>query len=238
MWEDKFKKEGLTFDDVLLLPAHSAVLPKEVDLSVELAPNLKLNIPLISAGMDTVTESKMAIAVARQGGLGVIHKNMSIERQRDEVEKVKRSENGVIKDPFFLTKEEQVFAAEHLMSKYRISGVPIVNNPEEKKLIGIITNRDMRFVENFSMTIDEVMTKDNLVTAPVGTTLEDAGRILQQHRIEKLPLVDENNVLKGLITIKDIEKVIEFPNAAKDDQGRLLVAAAIGIARGEHNAIH
>ena len=229
MWEDKFKKEGLTFDDVLLLPAHSAVLPKEVDLSVELAPNLKLNIPLISAGMDTVTESKMAIAVARQGGLGVIHKNMSIERQRDEVEKVKRSENGVIKDPFFLTKEEQVFAAEHLMSKYRISGVPIVNNPEEKKLIGIITNRDMRFVENFSMTIDEVMTKDNLVTAPVGTKLEDAGRILQQHRIEKLPLVDENNVLKGLITIKDIEKVIQYPNAAKDSHGRLLVAAAIGV---------
>ena len=231
MWEDKFKKEGLTFDDVLLLPAHSEVLPKEVDLSVELAPNLKLNIPLISAGMDTVTESKMAIALARQGGLGVIHKNMSIERQRDEVEKVKRSENGVIKDPFFLTKEEQVFAAEHLMSKYRISGVPIVNNPEEKKLIGIITNRDMRFIENYSITIEEVMTKDNLVTAPVGTKLEDAGRILQEHRIEKLPLVDENNVLCGLITIKDIEKVIEFPNAAKDDQGRLLVAAAIGIAK-------
>ena len=183
MWEDKFKKEGLTFDDVLLLPAHSEVLPKEVDLSVELAPNLKLNIPLISAGMDTVTESKMAIALARQGGLGVIHKNMSIERQRDEVEKVKRSENGVIKDPFFLTKEEQVFAAEHLMSKYRISGVPIVNNPEEKKLIGIITNRDMRFIENYSITIEEVMTKDNLVTAPVGTKLEDAGRILQEHRI-------------------------------------------------------
>ena len=231
MWEDKFKKEGLTFDDVLLLPAHSEVLPKEVDLSVELAPNLKLNIPLISAGMDTVTESKMAIALARQGGLGVIHKNMSIERQRDEVEKVKRYENGVIKDPFFLTKEEQVFAAEHLMSKYRISGVPIVNNPEEKKLIGIITNRDMRFIENYSITIEEVMTKDNLVTAPVGTKLEDAGRILQEHRIEKLPLVDENNVLCGLITIKDIEKVIEFPNAAKDDQGRLLVAAAIGIAK-------
>src|SRR5690625_2835224 len=181
--------------------------------------------------MDTVTESAMAIAIARQGGLGVIHKNMSIERQRDEVEKDKRSENGVIKDPFFLTKEEQVFAAEPLTSKYRISGVLIVHIPQEKKLIGIITSRDMRFIENFSMTIDEVMTKDNLVTGPVGTKLEDAGRILQQHRIEKLPLVDDNYVLKGLITIKDIEKVIEFPNAAKDDQGRLLVAAAIGIAK-------
>ena len=231
MWERKFEKEGLTFDDVLLLPAHSEVLPKDVDLSVQLSPQIKLNIPVLSAGMDTVTESAMAIAIARQGGLGVIHKNMSIEAQAEEVEKVKRSENGVIKNPFFLTKEEQVFAAEHLMGKYRISGVPIVNNPEEKKLIGIITNRDLRFIEDYSMTIDEVMTKDNLVTGKVGTTLEEASRILQKHRIEKLPLVDDDDVLQGLITIKDIEKVIEFPNSAKDDQGRLLVAAAIGVAK-------
>ncbi|HIW13227.1 MAG TPA: IMP dehydrogenase [Candidatus Salinicoccus stercoripullorum] len=231
MWERKFEKEGLTFDDVLLVPAHSEVLPKEVSLSVRLSESIKLNIPVLSAGMDTVTESAMAIAIARAGGLGVIHKNMSIERQRDEVEKVKRSENGVIKDPFFLTKEEQVFAAEHLMGKYRISGVPIVNNPKEKKLIGIITNRDLRFIEDYSKPIDDVMTKDNLVTGDVGTTLEQAAEILQKHRIEKLPLVDENNVLKGLITIKDIEKVIEFPEAAKDSQGRLLVAAAIGIAK-------
>ena len=231
MWESKFEKEGLTFDDVLLMPAHSEVLPKGVDLSVQLSEKIKLNIPVLSAGMDTVTESAMAIALARQGGLGVIHKNMSIERQRDEVQKVKRSENGVITDPFFLTKEEQVFAAEHLMGKYRISGVPIVNDPDEKKLIGIITNRDLRFIEDYSKPIDDVMTKHNLVTAGVGTTLKEAAQILQEYRIEKLPLVDEDNTLKGLITIKDIEKVIEFPQGAKDDQGRLLVAAAIGIAR-------
>lgn len=231
MWESKFEKEGLTFDDVLLQPAHSEVLPKDVDLSVQLSSDIKLNIPVLSAGMDTVTESAMAIAIARQGGLGVIHKNMSIEAQSEEVEKVKRSENGVIKNPFFLTKEEEVYAAEHLMAKYRISGVPIVSNPEEKKLIGIITNRDLRFIEDYSTTIDDVMTKDNLVTGTVGTTLEEASRILQKHRIEKLPLVDENDILQGLITIKDIEKVIEFPDSAKDEQGRLLVAAAIGIAK-------
>ena len=231
MWERKFEKEGLTFDDVLLQPAHSEVLPKDVDLSVQLSSDIKLNIPVLSAGMDTVTESAMAIAIARQGGLGVIHKNMSIEAQSEEVEKVKRSENGVIKHPFFLTKEEEVYAAEHLMAKYRISGVPIVSNPEEKKLIGIITNRDLRFIEDYSTTIDDVMTKDNLITGTVGTTLEEASRILQKHRIEKLPLVDDNNILQGLITIKDIEKVIEFPDSAKDDQGRLLVAAAIGIAK-------
>lgn len=231
MWESKFEKEGLTFDDVLLQPAHSEVLPKDVDLSVQLSSDIKLNIPVLSAGMDTVTESAMAIAIARQGGLGVIHKNMSIEAQSEEVEKVKRSENGVIKHPFFLTKEEEVYAAEHLMAKYRISGVPIVSNPEEKKLIGIITNRDLRFIEDYSTTIDDVMTKDNLITGTVGTTLEEASRILQKHRIEKLPLVDDNNILQGLITIKDIEKVIEFPDSAKDEQGRLLVAAAIGIAK-------
>ncbi|CAM3306553.1 IMP dehydrogenase [Nosocomiicoccus ampullae] len=231
MWENKFTKEGLTFDDVLLMPAHSEILPREVDTSVQLTEKIKLGIPIVSAGMDTVTESQMAIAIARQGGLGVIHKNMSIEAQCEEVEKVKRSENGVITDPFFLTKEEKVFAAEHLMGKYRISGVPIVNNPEEKKLIGILTNRDLRFIKDYSVVIDDVMTKENLVTAPEGTTLEDAKNILQNHRIEKLPIVNENYELKGLITIKDIEKVIEFPSAAKDEQGRLLVAAAVGISR-------
>ncbi|MCI1593350.1 MULTISPECIES: IMP dehydrogenase [Heyndrickxia] len=229
MWESKFSKEGLTFDDVLLVPAKSEVLPKDVDLQVELTETLKLNIPIISAGMDTVTEAEMAISMARQGGLGIIHKNMSIEQQADHVDKVKRSESGVITDPFFLTPEHQVFSAEHLMGKYRISGVPIVNNEEEQKLVGIITNRDLRFIQDFSIKISDVMTKENLVTAPVGTTLNDAEKILQKHKIEKLPLVDENGVLKGLITIKDIEKVIEFPNSAKDSVGRLLVGAAVGV---------
>jgi IMP dehydrogenase len=196
---------------------------------VELTETLKLNIPIISAGMDTVTEAEMAISMARQGGLGIIHKNMSIEQQADHVDKVKRSESGVITDPFFLTPEHQVFSAEHLMGKYRISGVPIVNNEEEQKLVGIITNRDLRFIQDFSIKISDVMTKENLVTAPVGTTLNDAEKILQKHKIEKLPLVDENGVLKGLITIKDIEKVIEFPNSAKDNVGRLLVGAAVGV---------
>lgn len=231
MWESKFQKEGLTFDDVLLVPAKSEVLPNNVDLSVKLSDKITLNIPVLSAGMDTVTESKMAIAIARQGGLGVVHKNMSVEQQAEEVTIVKRSENGVIKNPFFLTKEEQVFAAEHLMSKYRISGVPIVNNPEDKKLIGIITNRDLRFVEDYSILIEDVMTQDGLVTAPVGTSLKEAEKTLQKHRIEKLPLVDDDGTLQGLITIKDIEKVIEFPHAAKDEQGRLLVAAAVGVAK-------
>lgn len=231
MWENKFTKEGLTFDDVLLIPAQSNVLPKDVDLSVALTDTLKLNVPIISAGMDTVTEAEMAIAMARQGGLGIIHKNMSIEEQAEQVDRVKRSENGVITDPFYLTPEHQVYDAEHLMAKYRISGVPIVNNEEEQKLVGIITNRDLRFIEDYSIVIDDVMTKENLVTAPVGTTINEAGKILQKYRIEKLPLVDENGVLKGLITIKDIEKVIEFPNAAKDSQGRLLVGAAVGVTK-------
>jgi IMP dehydrogenase len=229
MWESKFVKEGLTFDDVLLVPAQSEVLPKDVDLSVELTSTIKLSIPIVSAGMDTVTEAKMAIAMARQGGLGIIHKNMSIEEQAEQVTTVKRSENGVITDPFFLTPTHQVFDAEHLMGKYRISGVPIVNNEEEQKLVGIITNRDMRFIQDYSLKIDDVMTKEELVTAPVGTTLEDAEKILQQYKIEKLPLVDDVGVLKGLITIKDIEKVIEFPHAAKDMHGRLLVGAAVGV---------
>ncbi|PIC85024.1 IMP dehydrogenase [Sporosarcina sp. P20a] len=229
MWESKFSREGLTFDDVLLVPAASDVLPKAVSLSVNLTDSIKLNIPIISAGMDTVTESKMAISMARQGGIGVIHKNMSIEEQAEEVVTVKRSENGVIKNPFFLTPEHQVFDAEHLMGKYRISGVPIVNNMEEKKLVGILTNRDLRFIQDYSIIIDEVMTKENLVTAPVGTTLEDAEKMLQQYKIEKLPIVDDKGILNGLITIKDIEKVIEFPNAAKDKAGRLLVGAAVGV---------
>lgn len=229
MWESKFSREGLTFDDVLLVPAASEVLPKGVSLSVNLTDSVKLNIPIISAGMDTVTESKMAISMARQGGVGIIHKNMSIEEQAEEVVTVKRSENGVIKNPFFLTPEHQVFDAEHLMGKYRISGVPIVNNMEEKKLVGILTNRDLRFIQDYSILIDEVMTKENLVTAPVGTTLADAEKLLQQYKIEKLPIVDENGILNGLITIKDIEKVIEFPNAAKDQAGRLLVGAAVGV---------
>ncbi|WP_407431793.1 IMP dehydrogenase, partial [Methanobrevibacter sp.] len=231
MWENKFVKEGLTFDDVLLIPAKSEVLPKDVSMTVNLTDTLKLNIPIISAGMDTVTEAEMAIAMARQGGMGIIHKNMTIEQQAEQVDKVKRSESGVITDPFFLTPEHQVFDAEHLMGKYRISGVPIVNNNEEQKLVGIITNRDLRFIADYSMRISDVMTKEELVTAPVGTTLEQAEKILQKYKIEKLPLVDQNGVLKGLITIKDIEKVIEFPNSAKDSQGRLLVGAAVGVTK-------
>ncbi|MFD1206016.1 MULTISPECIES: IMP dehydrogenase [Sporosarcina] len=229
MWESKFSREGLTFDDVLLVPGHSEVLPKDVSLSVNLTEKIKLNIPIISAGMDTVTEAKMAIAMARQGGLGVIHKNMSIEEQAEQVVTVKRSENGVITNPFFLTPEHQVFDAEHLMGKYRISGVPIVNNMDERRLVGILTNRDLRFIQDYSLLINDVMTKENLVTAPVGTTLSDAEKILQKYKIEKLPIVDEQGILTGLITIKDIEKVIEFPNAAKDSHGRLLVAAAVGV---------
>ncbi|WGG45702.1 IMP dehydrogenase [Rossellomorea sp. DA94] len=231
MWDSKFAKEGLTFDDVLLLPAKSEVLPKDVNISVELTETIKLNVPIISAGMDTVTEAEMAIAMARTGGLGIIHKNMSIEQQAEQVDKVKRSESGVISDPFFLTPDHQVFSAEHLMGKYRISGVPIVNNEQEQKLVGILTNRDLRFIQDYSIQISDVMTKENLVTAPVGTTLEEAEKILQQYKIEKLPLIDQEGTLKGLITIKDIEKVIEFPNSAKDAQGRLLVGAAVGISK-------
>lgn len=189
MWENKFVKEALTFDDVLLIPAESNVLPKEVDLSVELSDKIKLNIPVISAGMDTVTESKMAIAMARQGGLGVIHKNMSIERQADEVQKVKRSENGVITDPFFLTPEESVYEAEALMGKYRISGVPIVDDKTSRKLVGILTNRDLRFIEDFSIKISDVMTQEDLVTAPVGTTLQEAEEILQAHKLKNYRLL-------------------------------------------------
>ena len=228
-WETKFQKEGYTFDDVLLIPAESHVLPNDVDLRVQLAKNIRLNIPLMSASMDTVTDSTMAIAIARQGGLGVIHKNMSIAEQAEEVHKVKRSESGVIINPFFLTPSHKVQDAEDLMAKYRISGVPIVDDLETRHLVGILTNRDLRFISDYSIFIDEVMTKENLVTAPVGTSLKDAEAILQKHKIEKLPLVDDKGCLAGLITIKDIEKVIEFPNSAKDEHGRLLVAAAVGI---------
>ena len=228
-WETKFQKEGYTFDDVLLIPAESHVLPNDVDLSVQLAKNIRLNIPLMSASMDTVTDSTMAIAIARQGGLGVIHKNMSIAEQAEAVHKVKRSESGVIINPFFLTPSHKVQDAEDLMAKYRISGVPIVDDLETRHLVGILTNRDLRFISDYSILIDEVMTKEDLVTAPVGTSLKDAEAILQKHKIEKLPLVDDKGCLAGLITIKDIEKVIEFPNSAKDEHGRLLVAAAVGI---------
>ncbi|MCR8645153.1 IMP dehydrogenase [Paenibacillus sp. N1-5-1-14] len=229
MWEAKFAKEGLTFDDVLLVPRKSEVFGKEIDITTQLGPHVKLNVPFLSSAMDTVTESKLAIAIAREGGIGIVHKNMSIAQQAEEVDRVKRSESGVITNPFSLTPEHLVYDAEALMSKYRISGVPIVN--ENKVLVGILTNRDLRFIHDFNTKISDVMTKENLVTAPVGTTLQEAEGILQKHKIEKLPLVDENNELKGLITIKDIEKAIQYPFAAKDKYGRLLVGAAIGVSK-------
>lgn len=224
----KIVQEGITFDDVLLIPAHSKVLPKEVDISTNLTKKIKLNIPFMSAGMDTVTESRMAIAMARQGGMGVIHKNMSITEQAEEVDKVKRSENGVITDPFYLSPDHFVYEANELMAKFRISGVPVVEKGS-KKLVGILTNRDLRFETDFNKKISEVMTSENLITGSVGTTLDEAKEILAKHRIEKLPLVDKDFNLVGLITIKDIEKAILYPHAAKDEQGRLRVAAAVGI---------
>ena len=226
MYADKFVKEGLTFDDVLLVPRKSDVMPKMIDISTNLTKKIRLNIPLMTAAMDTVTESRMAIAIAREGGIGVIHKNMSIEKQADEVLKVKRSEYGVIFNPFYLSPDNFVYEAEALMAKYRISGVPICD--ENKRLVGIITNRDMRFLKDYNDKIGDVMTKNNLVTAPVGTTLEDAKDILYGAKVEKLPLVDENGILAGLITTKDILKVQKYPNSAKDSKGRLLCAAAIG----------
>ena len=222
---EKFLKEGLTFDDVLLIPAASDVLPADVCVRTQLTKNVTLNTPLMTAAMDTVTEAPMAIAIAREGGIGVIHKNMSIEAQADQVDMVKRSENGVIVNPFSLTPEHTVADADALMGKYRISGVPIC---VDGKLVGIITNRDMRFITDFSRRIGDVMTKDNLVTGPVGTTLEQAKEILSRYRIEKLPLVDDAGMLRGLITIKDIEKSVKYPNSARDARGRLLCAAAIG----------
>ena len=223
----KFQKEGLTFDDVLLIPAKSDVTPNMVSLETKLTANIKLNTPILTAAMDTVTDSRMAIAIAREGGIGIIHKNMSIEQQANEVDKVKRSENGVIVDPFSLTADRLVADADALMGKFRISGVPIVDGTN--KLIGIITNRDMRFLNDFNIKIGDVMTKDNLITAPVGTTLQQAQEILRTHKIEKLPIVDENGILKGLITIKDIEKSVKFPNSARDARGRLLCGAGIGV---------
>ena len=226
-YADRFVGEGLTYDDVLLVPAESHVLPSEISLETRLTKKLKLNIPLMSAAMDTVTESRMAIAMAREGGIGVIHKNMPIETQAEEVDRVKRSENGVITDPFSLTPDRTLAEADALMAKFRISGVPIVD--ETGKLIGIITNRDMKFIEDLSLRIGDVMTKDRLVTGPEGTTLEQAKEILHKHKIEKLPIVDGDYKLKGLITIKDIEKALTYPNAAKDAKGRLLCAAALGV---------
>lgn len=223
---EKFSREGLTFDDVLLIPAKSEVLPREVDLSTNLTRNIRLNIPLMSAGMDTVTDSRMARAIAREGGIGVIHKNMTIENQAGEVDKVKRSEHGIITDPVYLSKDHTIYEALQIMERYHISGIPVT---EGQRLIGILTNRDLRFETDYTKKIEEVMTKENLITAPVDTTLEEAKEILRRYKIEKLPLVDKNYHLKGLITIKDIEKAIKYPNSAKDKNSRLRVAAAVGI---------
>ncbi len=225
---NKFEKLGLTFDDVLLVPRYAELLPKAIDVSTYLTNEIKLNIPLVSSAMDTVTESRLAIGIAREGGIGIIHKNMSIEQQATEVDRVKRSEHGVIVDPFYLSPDHTIEDANELMAKYKISGVPIT---EDGKLVGILTNRDLRFLTDYSQKIGQVMTKDHLVTASVGTTLGEAQEILRRHKVEKLPLVDEKGYLKGLITIKDIEKTIQYPNSAKDKRGRLLVGAAIGVTQ-------
>ena len=219
--------EGITFDDVLLVPQYSEVTPNMINLSTQLTKNIKLNIPLMSAGMDTVTEHRMAIAMARQGGIGIIHKNMSVEQQAEEVDKVKRSENGVITDPFYLHPDNTLEDANNLMGKFRISGVPITD--DDGKLVGIITNRDLKFEEDYKRPIKECMTSENLITAPVGITLDEAKKILGKARKEKLPIVDSEFKLKGLITIKDIEKQIKYPLSAHDAQGRLLCGAAVGI---------
>ena len=224
---EKFLKEGLTFDDVLLIPAASDVLPSDIDLHTQLTEKIRLNIPVMSAAMDTVTEYRMAIAIAREGGIGIIHKNMSIEQQAEQVDRVKRSENGVITNPFWLAPGHTLGEAEELMSKYKISGVPICE--KSGRLVGIITNRDMKFETNMEKLIDDVMTKNHLVTAREGVTLEEAKEILSRNKVEKLPIVDENGCLKGLITIKDIEKAVAYPNAARDERGRLLCGAAIGV---------
>ena len=222
----KFLPEALTFDDILMVPAHSNVLPADINVRTRLAGDIYLNTPLISAAMDTVTEYRMAIAIAREGGIGVVHKSMPIAQQADHVDRVKRSENGVINSPFFLSPEHTLAEADQLMRKYRISGVPIC---KDGKLVGILTNRDLKFEEDFTRTCGEVMTKDHLITAPVNTSLAEAKKILGRHKIEKLPLVDDKFALKGLITIKDIEKAVKYPNTARDAQGRLLCAAAIGV---------
>lgn len=224
--EEKFSEMGLTFDDVLLVPGYSEIVPREVSVRTRLTANIELRIPLLSSPMDTVTESRMAIALAREGGMGIIHKNLSSQKQAEEVDRVKRSESGVIVDPFYLYPDNLISEAEELMAKYRISGVPIVN--KEKKLVGILTNRDLRFIEDYSQPVHSVMTRENLITAPVGTTLEQAKTLLRENKIEKLPLVDEDMTLKGLITIKDIEKARRYPEAAKDSRSRLMVGAAVG----------
>ncbi|MDD2221688.1 MAG: IMP dehydrogenase [Clostridia bacterium] len=226
-YQKKFAKEGLTFDDVLLIPGESEVIPRDVDVSTYLTKKIKLNVPLMSAGMDTVTTSRMAIAIAREGGIGVIHKNMSISEQAVEVDMVKRSENGVITNPIFLSPDHTIAEALEIMERYHISGVPVTVSG---KLVGILTNRDLRFETDFSKKISEAMTKDNLITAPEGTNLEMAQEILKKHRVEKLPIVNKDGYLRGLITIKDIKKNLEYPNSTKDERGRLRVAAAVGIA--------
>lgn len=235
-WERKFGEEGLTFDDVLLVPAHSTVLPRDVDVSTQFTTDIRLNMPLVSAAMDTVTDGTLAIAMAREGGIGIVHKNMSIEQQAEEIDRVKRSESGVISNPIYLTPEHPIRDAEALMSKYRISGVPIVETGSHR-LVGIITNRDLRFERNYDREIREVMTSGALVTAPMGTTLLDAKEILRQHKVEKLPLVDSEGNLRGLITIKDIEKARQFPNAAKDSVGRLVVGAAVTVSPDLHDRV-
>src|SRR5690606_21658543 len=227
MRDDKFTGMGLTFDDVLLIPARSDVVPAEVSLSTRITEGIELNIPLVSAAMDTVTEARLAIAVAREGGIGIIHRNLTIEEQADEVDKVKRSESGMIVEPVTLGPDDHISDALAVMERFHISGVPITD--ESGKLVGILTNRDLRFVDNPDQLISQKMTKDNLITAPVGTTLEQAESILHRHRVEKLPVVDEHGYLKGLITVKDIQKKIQYPHATKDAQGRLRVAAAVGV---------
>ncbi len=224
---EKFGVTGLTFDDVLLVPGYSEILPADIKLRTRLAKNIYLNVPIVTAAMDTVTTSEMAIAMAREGGIGIVHKNMTIEQQAAEVDKVKRSENGVIVDPFFLSPDHFVYDADALMGRYRISGVPICD--DKGKLVGIITNRDLRFLSNYNLPIKDVMTKENLITGAVGTTLEEAQVVLAKNKIEKLPIVDEYGMLKGLITIKDIEKAVKYPSSAKDEQGRLLCGAALGV---------
>ncbi|HKS70439.1 MAG TPA: IMP dehydrogenase, partial [Ktedonobacterales bacterium] len=225
-WQRKFGKEGLTFDDVLLIPAESSVLPGDVSTSTRVTTDITINIPILSAAMDTVTEARLAIALAREGGLGVIHRNLSIEDQAAEVDKVKRSESGMIIDPITLGPDDSLRDALAVMAKYHISGIPIT---EDQRLVGILTNRDIRFERNLDRPIAQVMTRERLVTAPVGTTLEEANEILHRHKVEKLPVVDERGMLKGLITVKDIQKKIQYPLAAKDSQGRLRAGAAVGV---------
>ncbi len=233
--KSKFVQEGLTFDDVLLVPAYSEILPREVDIKTKLTRDLTINVPIVSAAMDTVTEYKLAIAIARQGGIGMVHKNMSIDDQMDQVRKVKRSESGMIIDPVTLGPDEPIGKALELMATYKIGGIPIVNG--EQKLVGILTNRDLRFERNHSVKVHEIMTKENLITAPVGTTLDQATGILQRYKIEKLPVVDGNNILMGLITYKDILKLTDYPNSIKDSYGRLIVGAAVGVTADMHDRI-